>query len=236
MALRNHKIMLSIPNDHFNQVCATELLKNYLDKHPLIKNIVDLGCGTGDLADLVHKYGRNYIGVDIQDSPEVRSRKRTDVNFLTYDGINLPFENDSQQLIFSKQVFEHVRHPFELLADIYRCLQGGGGFLGSVSQLEPYHSYSTFNYTFYGLYCMLSDLNFKVIELRPSIDSIALIQRSINKFLFKTQAACEDMFWSQESPLNYIISTQGKRNNWSNQLINLKKLQYCGQFCFVAKK
>ena len=58
--------------------------------------------------------------------------------------------------MFCKQVLEHVERPHELVADVARVLRPGGAFAGSTSQLEPYHSRSTGNYTPYGLQRLLT--------------------------------------------------------------------------------
>lgn len=46
--------------------------------------------------------------------------------------------------------------PESLLADVTRVLRPGGAFVGSVSCLEPYHSFSYWNFTPYGWYVWLA--------------------------------------------------------------------------------
>ena len=54
------------------------------------------------------------------------------------------------ELVYCKQVLEHVRRPEPLLAEVRRVLVPGGWFAGSTSQLELYHSLSMWNYTPFG--------------------------------------------------------------------------------------
>jgi ubiquinone/menaquinone biosynthesis C-methylase UbiE len=39
---------------------------------------------------------------------------------VTFDGVNLPFGDDDFDLVYCKQVLEHVRHPEPLLAEVGR--------------------------------------------------------------------------------------------------------------------
>src|SRR5208283_6006370 len=90
----------------------------------------------------------DWIGLDVPGSPE--ARPRDDARIETFDGITIPFEEASFDLVFCKQVLEHVRNPRPLLADVRRVLAPGGYFAGSTSQLEPFHSLSVWNYTPFG--------------------------------------------------------------------------------------
>ncbi len=199
--------------------------------------IIDLGCGTGRYYDFIHNEFPlfSYIGVDIDSSPESKSRNRSDFTFLPYDGIHLPFKDCSVDIIFMNQVLEHVRAPHLLFPEIYRCLKNDGILLGSVSQLEPYHSFSVMNYTFYGICSFLDLFNFNTFKLRPGIDSYSLISRTLNKFILKRSHSFEDIFFNSESMLSYAIYEYLK-NKSNVQQINLNKLIIAGQFSFAAKK
>lgn len=141
----------SLPTDHCKQTDATTMAQKALKfKNP--KNVLDVGCGNGDSADFFRRSNPNikWVGVDIADSPEVRSRTRNDLDFHIFDGIHLPFDDSTFDMIFSKQVFEHVRYPDALMKDMVRVLKPCGIIVGSTSHLEPFHSYSFWNITPYG--------------------------------------------------------------------------------------
>lgn len=225
---------LSIPNDHSKQVTANyyiDLLLTSTNNFEI--NVLDLGCGSGKSIDNFRSKSHKikWFGLDIKSSSEVDSRSRTDGDFYTYDGINIPFENNSFDIIYSNQVFEHVRYPTELIEEIYRVLKNDGCFIGSVSYLEPFHSLSFWNYTPYGFKVLVEKAGLTLKEIRPSIDSITLIIAvglGIPK-IFKR-------WWIQESPLNYLISIIGKIKKLDHSKINSTKLMFCGQFCFYIKK
>src|SRR3954451_2809076 len=170
-------------------------------------SVIDLGCGTGDSVVQFRNVNPDvrWVGVDIERSPEVALRRRTDAEFVTFDGVRLPFEDGSFDAVYCKQVLEHVREPGPLLAEVSRVLRPGGVFAGSTSQLEPYHSYSTWNYTPYGLSLLLSEAALSVIEIRPGIDALALIvHRGLGMRSFTRR------WWRVESPLNRVASAFGR--------------------------
>lgn len=221
-----------IPNDFSSQITSNYYIEHLLkDEYITIKRAMDLGCGEGDTLDIFKKYEVNWVGLDIENSPEVNLRKRNDGEFYTFNGIDIPFDSNSFDLIYSNQVFEHVRYPTQLLAEINRVLKPNGYFIGSTSQMEPYHSYSFWNYTPYGFTLLLEEASFNVIELRPSIDALTLIVRvGLGRPQFFSH------WWSKESPLNRIIDLLGAVKKLDNRSINAIKLLFCGQFCFMARK
>ncbi len=74
---------------------------------------------------------------------------------------NSPWLSPRAQELDSQSVGEwmrkHVRHPDALAAEIFRVLKPGGKLIGSVSQLEPFHSYSIFNFTTWGLVTVFTE-------------------------------------------------------------------------------
>lgn len=220
-----------IPQDSSQQI-DSEYYIDYLLKANTQLEVLDLGCGEGNSEAKFKAYGDDlqWFGLDIDESPEVNSRTR-EGNFYTFDGINIPFEDNRFDLIYSNQVFEHVRYPEALLKEINRVLKPGGYFVGSVSYLEPYHSFSFWNYTPYGFKEIAVEAGLEVVEIRPSIDALTLIVRRIlgaPKFFSR--------WWKQESPLNFLISVAGKVTRKDSASINAIKLMFCGQFCFLTRK
>ena len=222
-----------IPVDHSRQVTAQHCLSLLLETNRGIHTVMDLGCGSGDSVDFFREKNEEvrWVGVDIEGSPEVMQRTRADAEFRTFDGVHVPFESDSFDLVYSRQVFEHVRRPAELLREVQRVLRPTGLFVGSTSHLEPYHSYSFWNYTPLGFYELLEEAGFDLVEMRPGIDGLTLLVRRA--------LGCPkvfDRFFRSESPLNLVIELAsriaGKNPGWSNAA----KLLFSGHFCFVAAK
>jgi SAM-dependent methyltransferase len=195
--------------------------------------VLDLGCGTGDSVDQFRAVDPSvrWVGVDLPSSPEVGRRVRTDAEFHVFDGEHLPFEDGSFDFVYCKQVLEHVRRPALLLADVVRVLSPGGTFAGSTSQLEAFHSLSTWNYTPYGLKLLMDDAGLALEELRPGIDSLTLIvHRGLG------MPAITRRYWARESPLNRAIGLFGRVRRLDARRINAIKLLFCGQFAFLARR
>lgn len=222
-----------IPNDHSRQVVSKYYTEYLFRQNNKIRQVMDLGCGTGNSLDYFRRKNPRirWVGLDIEKSPEVDLRTRTDGEFYTFDGIHIPFDDDHFDLIYCNQVFEHVRRPINLLKEVRRVLRPNGYFIGSTSQLEPYHSYSLWNYTPYGFCLLIKEAGLQLVEMRPSIDALTLIIRCglrTPKFFSR--------WWEKESPLNLVISFFGKVMRKRPEWINAKKLLFCGQFCFLARK
>jgi SAM-dependent methyltransferase len=219
-----------IPDDHSRQVTSQYYLRQALTGPEAPELVVDLGCGSGATASLSRdiRPGIEWIGVDIHESEAAKAIVGEKV--MLYDGVNLPFDDDSVPLIYSNQVLEHVRHPEALLRDIRRVLTPGGLFVGSTSQLEPYHAWSLWNFTIYGFQTIVEDAGLTLEEVRPGIDGIALVQRH----WFGRRKEHSD--WFRRSPLNVEIDQWGAASGRRPALINLRKLEFAGQFSFRVRK
>lgn len=222
-----------VPEDFSRQTSSFSMAGHLAARMTGIDKILDLGCGTGTSADFFKKMAPDakWIGLDIEESPEVAARTKSGAEFHSFDGINIPFNDNSFDLIFSNQVLEHVRHPVELLKEARRVLKPGGFMVGSTSHLEPYHSLSVRNYTPYGFRLLLEEAGLHLEEIRPGIDSLTLIVRlGLGRPKFFAR------WWRKESPLNKLISLFGKLSGKSPAEINVLKLIFCGQFAFIACK
>ncbi|HSC87204.1 MAG TPA: class I SAM-dependent methyltransferase, partial [Polyangiaceae bacterium] len=151
--------------------------------------ILDLGCGTGRSRPQLERVVPHleWHGTDIADSNEVLERREIHPRITTYDGVHLPYPDAHFRVVYSHQVFEHVRYPDQLLAEVLRILEPGGHFIGSVAYLEPYHSRSFFNFTPYGMLTVLEDAGFNEVRLAPGNDGIVLIFRSMLRPLARIQ-------------------------------------------------
>jgi SAM-dependent methyltransferase len=221
-----------LAEDHARQMTAEQLAQAALSGLDDEVRVLDLGCGEGDSQDFFRQArgGVLWFGVDIAESAEVQARTRRDGNFATFDGINLPYREDCFDLVFSRQVLEHVRYPDHLLQEVARVLKPGGRFVGSVSYLEPYHSRSIFNFTPYGVLRVFEEAGLELRELRAGIDGPSLILRQ----MLMAPKVLEGLF--RYSPFNLIIGLLGRVLALRPQHINFLKLQFAGHIGFDARK
>lgn len=222
----------SIPTDHHRQSRAIDILQEELRDEFLPRRVLDFGCGEGKSIALFEKVlpHSEWAGVDIESSPEVDSRTRQDSRFFTYNGSLLPFRDSSFDLIYSHQVLEHVRHPEIVLAEIKRVLEKGGKFIGQTSQLEPYHSFSLWNFTVYGFKKIVEDAGLKLVKIRPALDGITLIRRA-----YTGRKKEFERYVQEESPINLEIEHVATNEGKSIRIINYRKLMFCGIFSFCCE-
>lgn len=221
-----------IPRDHARQTLAEHMATRAVAGLDAPR-VLDVGCGIGRSVEIfrANAPGSRWVGVDIEDSPEVRARTRDDAEFHTFDGVNIPFEDASFDVAYCAQVLEHVRRPEPLLAEVARVLRRGGTLAGSTSHLEPFHSRSTWNYTPHGLALLLDEAGLDEVELRPGIDALTLIlRRGLGGPGFFNR------WWDAESPLNTAIGLYARVRRMDPAGQNAAKLLFCGQFSFLARK
>jgi SAM-dependent methyltransferase len=105
-------------------------------------NVLDLGCGTGELAAAMADAGMRATGCDI--SPEMLSRAAAADSTAVVDWVQLnpgwrrlPFEPDTFDAIVAASVLEYVDDPAAVLRECCRVLRPGGVLLCTVP--DPRH-------------------------------------------------------------------------------------------------
>jgi SAM-dependent methyltransferase len=219
-----------VPGDHSRQQLADAWVPRLLDPGAPAPAVLDLGCGPGGSRAVFRAAhpGVRWTGLDVPGSP---SPPPEDPDIRLYDGERIPFGDASFDVVFCKQVLEHVADPRRVLAEVARVLVPGGHLAGSTSQLEPFHARSTFGYTAYGLVLLLRDAGLEPLELRPGIDGPTLIARSLAR-----GAPVFGRWFGRESPLNRALELAGRATGASPAEVNAAKLKFCGQVAFLARR
>jgi phosphoethanolamine N-methyltransferase len=103
------------------------------------KRILDIGCGMGGIDILlVEKYGAaEVIGIDVE-KPVLEKAERyaleagvaEKIDFILVEPGPLRFENDSFDIVFSKDALLHISDKSMLFSEIFRVLKPGGVFVG----------------------------------------------------------------------------------------------------------
>lgn len=95
-------------------------------------HITDIGCGKGRLLARIakdfpksHLYGTSIFEFSEQDRKFLNDKGITPI-FCTANKINIP--DNSQDIVVSTEVIEHLRHPNELVKEMARILKPGGIF------------------------------------------------------------------------------------------------------------
>lgn len=98
------------------------------------KRILDIGCGNGCISSYFSKYN-SVVSVDIEDQ---RWKAFDSSCFVQVDSANLPFDDESFDIVLSHHVIEHVPEQGVHLDEMYRVLRGDGvGYLGTPNRTSP---------------------------------------------------------------------------------------------------
>ncbi|MDI7743772.1 methyltransferase domain-containing protein [Lysinibacillus fusiformis] len=93
------------------------------------ETILDLGCGTGDLANAIKGFGSRVIGVDKSANMiEQAKKKYGDISFEVRDAAALGFVEEFDA-VFSNATLHWVQPPEKALRSIYQVLKQGGRFV-----------------------------------------------------------------------------------------------------------
>jgi SAM-dependent methyltransferase len=93
------------------------------------KEVLDLGCNVGYGTHTLSRAATRAVGVDVSEHSVTQARKRyagEPLQFEVYDGVTLPFESASFDVVTSFQVIEHVHDVGPYLAEIARVLRPDG--------------------------------------------------------------------------------------------------------------
>jgi ubiquinone/menaquinone biosynthesis C-methylase UbiE len=111
--------------------------------------IVDLGCGTGVLFDLLRrKVGENGLIIGVDFCPKMTNKAKQNFPFETISEVDadveyLPLKPGIFDSAISFAAFAHFTDPHKVMLEVSRVLKEGGSFhiihLYSSRELEEYH-------------------------------------------------------------------------------------------------
>jgi SAM-dependent methyltransferase len=93
-----------------------------LTGHHIFQALLEVGCGTGSvLAQLSEDHlARQFNGIDMADPELHRDERATGIDLRQYNGTNIPFEDNTFDLVVSTHVVEHVPDPRGFIAELIR--------------------------------------------------------------------------------------------------------------------
>jgi trans-aconitate methyltransferase len=93
------------------------------------EQILDIGCGTGDLTNKLYEHGVAVSGIDQSENMVNQAiTKYPHIKFTVEDVLNLTYRNEFNA-IFSNAVLHWVKPPKKALICIYNSLKTGGRFV-----------------------------------------------------------------------------------------------------------
>ena len=96
------------------------------------EKILDIGCGTGDLANQLSENGVDVIGIDKSENMIIQaSTKYPQIHFQVADVLEIEYEHEFDA-IFSNATLHWVKKPEQALNAMYKSLKTGGRFVAEL--------------------------------------------------------------------------------------------------------
>ena len=92
------------------------------------KFVLDAGCGVGYGTEELAERSLHVVGIDLSRKIiyKAKRRRRTNLSFIRADCQNLPFKNQTFDLLTSFEVIEHIDNQHSFLKDASRVLRQNG--------------------------------------------------------------------------------------------------------------
>lgn len=139
-------------------------------------NMLDVGCGGKPYAPYL--LFCSYTGIEIEEfSSDGRlevSNKKCD---LIFDGMTIPFKDESFDTVISTEAIEHVKEIDRFFSEIVRVLKIDGKLIVSAPffwnlHYEPNDYY---RFTKFGLSYLFEKYNIQVLKIIPTVGTIGLL-------------------------------------------------------------
>lgn len=114
-------------------------VNEYLNRHPQKINmrILDLGCGNGKISNML--FNEINVGLDVVSEEAERAYNLPAYKSIVIaDAREMPFKDDSFDIVFSNSVIEHIWGINNVLTEVSRILRNQGLFIFTV----PSHKFS----------------------------------------------------------------------------------------------
>ena len=125
------------------------------------KKVLEIGCGIGMDGIEFAKAGAYYTGVDLSDQSISLCKKHFELfsqtgNIINTDAENLPFDDNTFDLVYSWGVLHHIPDMQKSINEVYRVLKPGGKII-----IMIYNKYSLVGLQLYLVYGLLKFKLFK---------------------------------------------------------------------------
>jgi ubiquinone/menaquinone biosynthesis C-methylase UbiE len=122
------------------------VISDFVDKPLREMTLLDIGASTGIMDNYLAGSLGKVTGTDI-DEAAIRiakeRHKKTNLRFMVADALDLPFPDESFDIVICSQVYEHVPDSDKLLEEIFRVLKHDGICYFAANNrlmlIEPHH-------------------------------------------------------------------------------------------------
>lgn len=121
-------------------------LKKFINSDKKLNKSLELGCGTGRMANSLFKLSEEVYGVDLsQEVLNIAASKYPDLKLTCSEVVNLPYQDNYFDMVLINGSLHHFFAVEKTLAEAHRVLKPGGFFvlLGEPSSqfLRPYNPF-----------------------------------------------------------------------------------------------
>jgi SAM-dependent methyltransferase len=139
-------------------------------------SVLEVGAGTGRDADAIA--ARNAISYALDYSEQSLSLMsgslRNRIRIICGDAFNLPFRNETFDVVFHQGLLEHFKNPGDMIAEHARVLKTGGTLLIDVPQRYHYYTVLKHILIFFGKWFAGWETEFSASELRRLVEARGL--------------------------------------------------------------
>lgn len=131
--------------------------------------LLDIGCGKMPYREYILQNSgvTSYLGLDIESALVYDSEVKPDA---TWDGITMPFGDNSFDCAFGTEVLEHCPNPNGVLKEVIRVIKPGSVFFFTVPFLWNLHEvpHDEYRYTPFSLERHLKEAGFTSITIKAT--------------------------------------------------------------------
>lgn len=129
-----YKLMYELEKSHWFFKARRKVLESFISLYVIRgeKKILDFGCGTGNIVEMLEAFGK-VSGADSSNvAIEFCAKRRLSNIFLTKLEDRLPFADNGFDIICAFDVLEHIENDEDTLKELKRILKSGGKFFITV--------------------------------------------------------------------------------------------------------
>lgn len=205
----SHKVAGSVRN--LGAIIVDELrfefLQHALQQIGARQTLLDLGCGQKPYRKLYAAYAQKSFGLDVPTTQH--GMQAIDVQG---HGTELPFIDQTFDLVFCTEVMEHVAEPKRMLQEIHRVLKPGGHLILTTPFLVPVHEapYDFYRYTPYGLQHLLKQASFCIVSQEAFAEAFGVLLSLLVQLQLKFWSALANLLrfpqlYSLFNPIIFLL-------------------------------
>ena len=118
-----------------------------ISKYPNGGKLLNLGGGTGQVANIFKELGYDVYNLDI-DIKKIDENDKN-INFDLNSGDKFPFEEKSFDIVVCQEIIEHIESPWKLFRDVKSMIKSDGIFILSTPNISSMQSRLKFLFTGY---------------------------------------------------------------------------------------